>query len=628
MVCVMVLSLAACGQNGNTVVQDDSPVTMLINLGNSESYYRALAEKITENLGIEVEFVYQICYNSSDMSRLYFKNNDLPADIVFTASKTDDELLKDSCVDILSYSSVSSLFTAKTVEECTTENGAIYQLPVSSKLIGITYNETLLNEMGWDVPENYSDMLDLKAKCDAAGIKFAVTDGVATGHGFNLLFHLMGVQWLSTPDGTEWFEGFLEGTKSIDEFSEHCEYFKKWTEAGLWGSFHTQDWGGSTEFSQTRALFWFSILNSSTGYDGPEYDDNGNATGRELHDTYKTIPWISENGDNNCYTYYDNCWVYVNKDLEAADKSDKLQKVFKIIEYMCSDEITQLVSESGKDTYVAVNSYDIGDDRLYSAYNEKIKTGFVQPWYYNYFDTDSIVGTGEVINAYIAGTGSFENIFTVLNTNNQNRLNAETDALAEFPDGLGYEDTAKLVALAAATALDMTLEANGKSERVEVTIAPYTPGPNLLPPWKSASVCNSVVYKGKLETGAANTVLAQSTQNPVGIYMTGAEIKALIANKFDPSDRFIDKETGESTFDSEHYGPYPYVCLVKGNAELEDNREYLVALCDRYITLAEYTAFTEAGKVISGLDGTCTLMQGLTEFASAHPTITAADLCW
>ena len=621
----VLLALVGCGSR---VVQDTSPVTMLITLGNGEAYYTQLAALIHDKLGIDVEFVYHNSCDSSSMTKLYFANQDLPADIVFTSSRTDDALLADSCVDLLSHSDLTTAYTQAAISNCLTEEGAIYQLPISSKLIGITYNETLLQEMGWELPTTFEDMKALKEKCDEAGIKFAVTDGAATGHGFNLLFHLMGAQWLSTSDGTGWLESFQAGTASAEEFMEVSEYFREWTEAGLWGVFHTQDWQGSKEFMETRALFWFNILNSVDHYDGPEYDDEGNETGRELHDTYKTMPWISRDGSNNCYTYYDNCWVYVNKDLEAPEEADKLQKVFSILELMTTEEATALVSSISKDSYVSVNHYSIGDDRLYVGDIDSIRTGFIQPWYYNRFDTNSIVITGEVINRYIAGEGSFEDIFSTLEQCNQDYLNAETEILAEFPEGLDCESTARLVALSAAEAIDRSLEENGLDERVDVAIAPYTAEGDTLPAWRSASVCNSIVYSGTLEVGMNNTIFPASAINPCGIYMTGAEIKAIVAGGFDPSDRFVNAETGESTFDSQNYGPYPYVCLVKGGGELRDEEEYLVALCDTFLPSADYTAYRDGGKVLTDLTDLHSMIDGLCFFAETHPTITAADLVW
>ena len=622
----LVIALASCKQNEAQEItpteQDKSPVTMFIPMGNGENYYTELAGMIKEDLGIETEFVYQICGDTSNMINMFFENKDLPADIIFTSAKTDNGLLEDCCVDLLSNSSITALFSSSAIQNAMTEDGKVYQLPISSKLIGITYNETLLEELGAQVPQNYEDMLSLKKLCDEKGVKFAVSDGAASGHGFNYLFHLMGAQWLSTPEGTDWFEGYQKGERTADEFKEKCEYFKKWTEEGLWGSFHTEDWKGSEEFSKTRALFWFSILNSSAGYEGPEFDENGNETGKMLNDTYKTIPWISEDGSNNCFTFYDNCWVTVNNALLSENKSEKLEKVFRILEYMTSDKATALVSGIGKDTYVSVNNYDMGDDRLYSNYDTSITNGFTQPWYYNSFDTDSIVFTGEKLNAYIAGTGTFDEIFDTLDTYNQKNLGKETEILASFPEGLDYENTAKLLAVSQALSLNKTLEENGIDGEATVTLAPYTPAANLLPPWRGASVSNFFVHKGDYDAGKIMAFMPNSVSSAIGIYMTGSEIKELVENKFDPSDRFIDEETGEKKFDSENYGPYPYVCLVKGEKELVDDEEYLVALNEKYLTKAQYDAFYENGKVLEGLENPVSISEGIKEYALENPVIT------
>ncbi len=621
---MILLSLFACKSEP---VQDESPITMFIPLGNTESYYRTLAAKIKDELDIDVEFVYQINRDTSDTIKLYFEHNDLPADIVFTASKTPDNLLKDSCVDLMSRSSLTSLFTPMVIQNCTTEDGALYQLPVSSRLIGITYNETLLQEMGWKVPENFNDMLDLKKKCDAAGIKFAVSDGLATGHGFNWLFHLMGSQWISTIEGTQWLKDYQAGQTGVEEFKEQCAYFKKWTEAGLWGSFHNYDWNGNQEFSKTRALFWFGLVNTMDSYDGPEYDDNGNETGRELHDVYKSIPWLSEDGSNNCYTYYDNCWVYVDKKLEDAEEADKLTKVFEVIEYMVSKDITELVSAMAKDTYVSVNDYEFSDDRLYSDYQEMIKTGFIQPWYYNMFSMDSIVFTGEKINNYIAGTGDYDEIFTTLDEYNQKALNSEVTVLSEFKEKLDYENTAKLVAVSIGEALNKSLEDSNRQERAEVAIVPYTTSANMLPPWKPASVCNSFIYEGKFDAAYNLVIFPANVVYPDGIYLTGSEIKALVEKGFDPSDRYLN-EDGSSVFDDEKYGPYPYVCVVKEGIELEDDKEYLVALSNYFLSNADYQQLSAEGKLLDKPDNIYTVETGLSIFTSKHPQIGIDDLKW
>ena len=618
--------LAGCSEKSGSSSAGDG-ITMLVSMGNGQTYYEGLAQSIKEDLGIDVTFVYGKSSDTTNQLRLCFKNNDLPADIVFTSSKTDDEWLKDSCVDLMGCTNVASLLTPTTANNCTTEDGAMYQIPISSKMIGITYNETLMNEMGWSVPETYEDMLDLKEKCEQEGVQFAVSDGSLTGHGFNWMFHLMGSQWLSTLEGTNWLENYQAGNATIDEFKEQCAYFEQWTEDGLWGEWRSKEADGSTVFSTQRVLFWFGIVNTLDSYQGPELDENGKETGKTLNDTYKTMPWISEDGSNNCFTLYDNAWMYINKDLEQDQA--KLDKAVKIVEYMATQNAIDLAVATAKDAYVAVNDFEITDDRLYSEYKQQIAEGYVQPWFYNEFDSDSIVLTGEKINAFIAGEGTFDEIFETLDQCNTNALNSEIEVLGTATQKLGCDKVAEIVAASGAMALDESLADAGQSVSTQVSLVPYTANFGDMQPWIEASVVSAGMQAGDLDYACYNSLIPPNTTSVSGVYMTGKEIKALVNAGFDPSDRFIDEATGQSKFDSTNYGPYPYACLVKEGTvdSLADDEEYLVCLYEGFITKAAYSEYAAAGKVIE-LTSPRTYADGLKLFFAQNPTVGSGDVSW
>ena len=622
--------LAACALTGcgeSEPASSDDGITMFVSMGNSQAYYEDLACAIEADLGIEVSFVYNKSSDTTNLIRSYFKNGELPADIVFTASRTDDAWLEDSCVDLLGATNVASLLTPAIASECKADGGAMYQVPVSSKMIGITYNATLMDEMGWEAPEDFDDMVELKEKCEQAGVKFAVSDGSLTGHGFNWLFHLMGSQWLSTLEGTGWLESYQAGETTVEEFKEQCSYFKEWTEAGLWGEWRSKEADGSSVFSTQRALFWFGITNSLDGYEGPELDADGKETGRMLDDTYKSMPWISHDGSNNCFTLYNNAWVYVNKDLE--DDPAKLEKALAIVEYLVSDAAIDIAVATASDAYVAVNDFEIADDRIYSEYADEIAEGYVQPWYYNEFDIDSIVLTGEKINAYIAGKGSFDEIFTVLDQCNANALESKVEVLGTATETLRYESVAEIVAASGALALDETLAGAGLDERTQVSLMPYTETDGGMQPWIDAAVVNSVMFAGELDYGCYNMLIPPNVTSVSGVYMTGAQVKALVESGFDPSDRFVDEASGESRFDASQYGPYPYVCLVKDGTldSLVDDEEYLVCLYEGSVTKEAFDGFVDAGKVCE-LDAPLTYADGLKLFFGAHPVVGEGQIGW
>ena len=654
---IAVFSLVACSgtENVRSVKQDDSPVTILVTEGNGEQFFTKLADSVKSDLDIDVEFIYETSADPTDQLRMDFKYNNVQADIVFTSAKVNDEYLKDSCVDLMTHSHITSAFTYAKVKECTADDGGVYQLPFSTKLIGITYNETLLNELGYDVPQTFDDMLELKKVCDEKGIKFAVTDYRLTGHAFNYLFHTMGAQWISTIDGTKWIEGYINGEENVDAFKEQCTYFKEWVENGLFGNVNVdadyKDWqnaGATNEFRKTRALFCFAILNYTDGYKGPQYDDDGNETGVMLDDVHKTMPWISRDGSNNCFTYYDNSWVMLNKDLLAEDKADKLDKALQILEYMTDGSFVEYTMSLGQDIYMSLNDFEIGEDRFYSDFAEEIKSGFVQPWYYNYFDIDTIVNTGTEIASYILTStlsedelqekakgcnyavnfdASFDSIFEVLdNNNNNNKPDSGETAIGTIEETLNYEDTAKLTCIAGAMNLQKTLNENGVDATVQAALLPCIEKAEDMQPWREVAVADSVLYPQQLTMALVHIGIPKQSADVTGIFMTGAEIKEIMERKFNP-DCYFD----EGVYDDENYGPYAYVVVTKGGIELDDDTEYLVSVPEKALELDVYNKFADAGKVITDKTGnklTANTSLGYQLYFEKNPTVNSENINW
>ena len=643
---LLALALMAAGCSGkHPVVQDHSPLTMLVSLGNGEKYYTALAKGLKEDLGIEVKLLAETAVDNSTLMLLDFANGCLPADIVFTSAKIPDEYLEGSCVDLLSKSHITDRFNYGRLKECTAPNGGIYQLPISSKLIGITYNATLMEEMGWKRPENFQDMLDLKRQCDQAGIPFACTCLLYSGHGFNDLFHLMGAQWLSTPDGAYWLKKFLqEGSVPVDEFQTQSRYFRRWVENGLFGQLVEN----SRTFGQQRALFLFTTSSDLKGYDGPMYDRNGRPTGRILHDQFKALPWISENGNNNCYTVYDNCWMALNASLLANGQQDRLARALQVLEYITQPKMADLVTGLSPDNYLSLTSFEIKDDRLYADYATQVKQGYLQPWYYNQFDQQTIVNTGIEVNSYLINStrpanrrwlqetfyqanpkASYESVFEVLNNNNNNKL--QRDILCTAQDTLGYEQTARLTAIAGALALQEAVDQSGMDARVQVALLPYIERRESLQPWRDVSVQNARMYPGPFETANVYVLVPYRCAETNAFRMNGAQIKAVVARRFHPARYFMDAvKTEVCNFDSTQYGPYPYACVCLNGLELQDDEEYLVSVPHNALEPSLYEQLEQKGKMLYNGKKPLTgnTVSGLQQYFALHPTVSSGNIEW
>ena len=629
---IAILALLACScAPGGGVAQDETPLTLLTSYGFGQEYTLRLAEQVKERYGIELEFITEKSSDSATLMWQDLANDNMPADIILTAQQAPDSLLKGSCINLQARSNLTDLFPYLKVRECTADDGGVYQLPFCSKLIGITYNATLMEEMGWKAPRTYADMLALKKKCDDKGILFATVDVNLTGCGFNFLLHPMGSQWLSSLEGTEWINSFIKGEASIGPFKEQCEYFRKWAENGLFGQPFADSGKAAVEFKTRRALFLYSITNNLSGYQGPECDENGVETGRILDDTYKTMPWISEDGSNNCFTNYDAIWVMLNHRLLEPDQQDKLEKALKVLRFIAEDDIQGIIANRGHDVYLYLEGFRSGEDRVYSNYTREISRGYIQPWYYNYFDGATIVNTGAEINSYLIKNyygedaaeaaepsnivynpdASFDSIFEVFENNNNNNL-SKKHFLGTVKQTLSYRQSAELCATSFALCIQESLDNEYGKENaplVEVALVPYTKDLRDLDPWKPAAVECAHIYPGRFEAPHTNVIMPSTAWRVIAFRMTGAEIGELVRNG---------------------YLGYPYAVVTKGGIELKDDAEYIVAT-SRKLLEDSVLEWLDSRAVLSPLEGkevTANGPHGVELFFALHPEVGPEDIGW
>ena len=638
-------ALVLCSCNGGS---ENASVSMLITQGFGEEFYKTLAEDIGRDLGIDIEFVYENSSSPSTMLLQDFINADLQADIVFTYAKIPDKYLETCCLDFVAESNLLSHYSHSKVAQFITGDGCAYQLPLTSRLVGITYNATLMAEKGWELPRTFDDMVELKRKCDADGTLFAVTDIKYTGHPFNYMFNMLGSQWLSSVSGEKWLEGFLTGGKSMHIFKEKAEYFRRWVESGLFGDLADTKSHVSKQFGRERALFCFSNHNNFTGYKGPMYGPDGKPNGRMLDDTFKSMPWISGDGSNNCFTAYDNNWVAVRR--TAATDNKKLSNILAVLDYMMSDRYMKIAMQEGADLYCILDEVDIESDRLYYDFADRIRRGYLQPWYYNRFEEETIIETGREIASYIINyymeqgwrteqvrhynysfnpDATFDSAVSML----RNSLHAhQEDYLGWAEDDLGPSDIARLSAISGALALQEA------GVTADAGLMPYAGSLRDLQPWKGVAVQSASVHAGPLSKSYSYIFEPAGCFDVYAVKMTGAELRGIVAGGFNPSDRFVDPATGESTFDSSHYGPYRYALALRGEKAgsapdadgIDDGREYLVALCPPVLTSEMWEKFSASGRLVT-LDGepvNANLARGIQLYFQRHATISTRNITW
>jgi len=669
----------ACKSKNKSI--DSESLTMYIGLGNTNSeYYSKLHDLIEEDLGIDIQYVYNNTMNTTGLIDNMVSNYDVPADIMVTSKSLSKESQAANFLDLSSYTNLPDYFTISKLQNAAID-GAVYQMPFTTRLIGIEYNKTLFDEMGWEVPHTYKEMLDLKKKADKEGYNFAIACTAATGHGFNYLFHVMGTQYLSTPDGAEWFDEFLNGDATIDDFASQGTYFAKYVEAGLFGTAYDVDWNGDTKFAKTRSLFYYSILNDINSYDGPRYnmdgtlygatyDEEGKVVAKEsaagdfviingeyvpydsqnpdhkvsprydipgtemLHDKFGSIPWISESGSSNCYTAYDCMFVSLRKELAETGQEKKLDDAVKVLEYMAGEKAIQLFAGMFGDGYVSVKDFSTDKERLYESSIDSVEKGFLMPWYYNYFNDEIIVTVGEKVNQYISGEGiSLGEIMNELSFRVSQLVMGNSFPDSAVSDTFTYEETANLLASVSGMSLqkviDESLENDSSLEYLEATVN------------KGSNV--GISQKEALEVKVALLPYTESVE-----YLPAGKSVGVVQSRFYKGDIITDnlnlyitsgfnqiqaaEMTGKEIMDLVNGGynlmedyeidkNFKYTLSVKKGESLIDDETYIVALP---------TGSIEKSKLegIKLLDYKTTAFNAINEYFSSYKVITPGSLVW
>ncbi|GEM_PF-2863952 len=636
------------------VPQDESPLTINIDSHVIPEYYLNLQKEL-RRIGIEVIFQSNITSNSSGNNITRLAHDDMP-DIITMWAPFPQKLQRDKLLDLTQFSFVDA-FRQRRLHTLS-QDGSVFQLPYSSKLIGIQYNKTMFQENGWTPPRNFAELQALIPKIRQAGYEVSTTATSLSGHGFNYLFHFAGVTALFTPAGTQWLEKFLSGdTTDLSPIEKSLSYLNKLKECGFFGDVRSSD--ATTVFKSRRnSAFYLDIVSHPLPYIGTLYDktgrpvpeayeadsagefvclegkyiryDGNNAQHagaprfrgigeRKISDEYAIMPWFNEEGDNDCFCIYDNFYISLNRRLGEPRNQKKLQKALTVMEYFCRNDFVEFCKASSSDVFIPLNTFLMDEGRCYAEYIPQIQAGYVMPWYYPKFDDSVIVKVGEVMNRWLLDTkkpdGSLYTTADILVELRDAEAAFLSHGDAEEPFGridgdFSVEETARFLAVSMASGLQRHLTETaqlpaGMPRQVSGALMPYRVNRQ----WKPGIFMEA--SSARLYQGDCNGVVLSTIQPRLGgglgaVLLTGKEVRELHKNG-------LTYQSGEY---SSHL-PYAWAFREEG---WSDDEEYLFAVFSSHLPQELLKEKTKTGKYFTlGLAMTDCMMETVKHFQHLSP---------
>lgn len=507
-------------------------------------------------------------------------------DIYFTTFYTPGRM--DDAGDFLDLSSqpLTDRYVQSRLREVTVE-GKVYMLPLSYNALGITYNKTLLEKNGWTLPTSLKELEALKPQVEAAGYVFCRDQLQYPGYGFQYLCNIADTGFLSTIDGLNWQEKFLNGEANVSdtpEMVENIRLLERWRELGMLNGEGTPNEDNLTKAEMAAGNVLFLMGNS-----------NNVTTENASENEFSLMPYLSEDGEQNVFILNVGRYVGLNKKLGESGNEQKLEDAIKVLDVLSTVAGMEALDPSQNTSrLLPLKDATVDEGSYYANILDELNAGNTAQFIYSGWENIA-VALGNTMIDYACGRATVDDVIASFDDNQKLITENRIDYYTTVTETLDLDDCAKLVGIcfAQATGADAALISKNtwvyEPEQFEMNKEGVSGALFALP-------LSDEEIVSIFPTGWRNNIET--------VTLTGARIKELAAQGFD------------------RYGngdAYPYELVTKEGAQLEDDKTYTVAICGATDAVKEEGNITDSG--VMGLEA------GRAYF-SQFETLSKKDIIW
>ena len=539
-----------------------------------------------------------ISYSGSNMTA--YTRNSLKAgditDIYATTYMQSAEAMKENLIDLSKYGFVNNYTDSMLLS--VSVDGGIYLLPAFYNIFGMYYNKTVFEKYGWEVPQSFEELLELKEKCEAVGIEAFRSRMDLNGYIFSYLFDLGNTMFFDTMEGMKWKQDFLTGAANATGTLEPVlEYMKKWIDAGFidqkdigTNASNPAFMGGMAAMHLCNA-YSVKFLDWSVRADHPEYG---------LQE-YGIIPFLSEDGENNMLVSNIQRFYGLSKELEKPGNEQKLADALKFIEFISTEIGNKQIGSNGNSVLSTLIGSSISEDSFYYEVMDVVNEGQITAYVWSGWE-DIVNEMADVLHEFVRGNMDIPAVCTAFDQIRDDYLENGYAHIAVCTDDLQTEDIARLTGIAQikATNADVAFTSMPGFFGFEKNID--REGYNNMQNTKG--IAGKLYANQRIGTEEVN-MIRQSGKTLCTITMTGKEIKAMAAN-------------GLKLFENQS-GNFQYILTVKDDAELTDDTTYTVVFAEGELGDLAEGSFTALE---------ITPFQALSDYLTQLGTFGKEDIHW
>lgn len=556
-------------------------ITMHSPFRNATPLLKLVKEKYPE---IDLEIVPYSGANMTAYVSAELRSGDMP-DIYTTSIYTPGlEDLSDRLIDLSGYAFTDNYAESRLRD--VSDNGAIYLLPAYYSCLGITYNRTLLEQNGWELPTTFAELEALAPKVKAAGYNLAINQIALPGYGFQYMCNILDTDYLNTIEGRKWQRAYLKGETNVASSPEMQKAFltlEKWRDLGMLNG--DGDWNsdGATKAMMAEGKTLFMLGSANSFKEGDSDCEFG------------LMPYLSEDGTQNALILNVSRYVGLNKHLEDKGNEQKLEDAIHVMEVLSTVEGLTAMNAGFEDTsLLPLKDYTIPDTNYYKANEQDLNRGLTAPFLYSGWD-NVIVPIGNLMLEYIKGEVTLQEVMDAIDDNQALLKDNSSQVYTTVTEELDTQDCAKLVGICFAQATGADLALISTNQWYPVNEGNYD--------LNSAGVSGGLFPLPVTDQEITSILPTGWRGNIQTVTLTGKRIKELV-------------ETG---YNREGDYWFPYVLVTPEGMTIGDDTTYTVAICGVSAAVAEEGKLTDTG--ILGL----TAAQG---YFGSFETLSKKDIRW
>ncbi|MBE5936375.1 MAG: carbohydrate ABC transporter substrate-binding protein [Lachnospiraceae bacterium] len=580
--CLIVISVMITGCKG-ILKNEKKHEALTLNNGKSfisKEFFKKMKDKYPE---INFEITNFSGNNISGYARETLKNGDIP-DIYISTQPFDEKSQKKYLVDLSGYKFINNYTTSSLSQ--VENDGEIYLLPTNVQLTGISYNKTLMEKYGWEVPNSFNELKDLAPKIEDKGYDVMRAVFNLDGYPFNYFFNIGNTKYFSSSCGEKWKKEFIVGEAKATgnkNLLDSAKYFKKWVDEGF---IKKSELDAGSEpyyaFLNGESVFYMSLGLSEYEHvaeDGNKYE-------------FGVMPWLSENGDNNMLVSSPARYFGINKELTKKSNEQKLKDALKLLEYISTSEGQNGLVEGYPNSSLYITSLknsDMGKNNPFYGMKDLIEQGNVVNLVHNGWEK-LLIKIAQNIKDFVNDDINAKELLQAFdNSYKETQKDGGEDILAKAKHDMKIEDAARICGIAEAKAAkaDVALVSHGAYDR-------ESPNPFGV---------NWYFYKGNVDIEVVN-IFATKCSSLTVIEMKGSEIKKLVKKGF----KYYEDEE-----------PFKYSMFVYNDKKLNDNKTYkVVAGTDEFSSELQ-----KKGKIIE-----VSTSDAVREYVKTLGEFSAKDIKW